>query len=187
VRLAARAGPLLEKWLAPGVARSAALAGLAALALVPALWALPLADDPQVRFDRRWDVALRLAGWVKRHTTLDAVFAGPPEPCYFLSGLTGRKCVALPPGHMNPAVDPRPRLADLERLLKPEDEAGFLALAWRYRVSHVLLLPPDPARARETIAACSAWPSLSAAYVNAESSFVVLRVAGADGSAAAAP
>jgi len=162
--------------------RSEAILLLAAAALVPALGALGEV--------RRWLVFLdaRLAGrqpvvaWIRQNTPLDAVFACPPEDAYVLvAGLTGRKCVAVPAGHMNPGVNAQQRLADLERMLEAEREEDFLALARAYGVTHLLILrdsSQDLSAARQRYAS---WECLEPAFQSEDDPALIYRIRAAPG------
>jgi hypothetical protein len=78
--------------------------------------------------------------WIRDATPIDAVFACTPlEGHLTVAGLCGRKCVAVPIGHLNPAVEGARLLEDLEEMLDTEDERSFLTLAGRHRVSYVLV------------------------------------------------
>lgn len=145
--------------------RGEAILLLAAAALVPALSGIGEV--------RRWLVFLdaRLAGrqpvvhWICENTTLESVFASPPEDAYVLvAGLTGRKCVAVPAGHMNPGVDAQRRLADLARMLEVEREEDFLALARAYGVTHLLVLRDSPEELSAIRDRYDTWNSLERVF-----------------------
>ncbi len=171
----------LATWLAAGVrgarrdlARRAGIATLLALSTGPALFNLPLASSYLMRLDERWQASLATARWIRANTPLEAVFACPPETGYFLSGLTGRRCLALPPGHMNPALDAEARYADVAELLNTPDEEVFRRLAARYGATHLLVTPAPRflARARETYAR---WRCLEPAGL-ADSTVLLYRI-----------
>jgi hypothetical protein len=134
-------------------------AGLALLALGPAIPDLRIADTYLIRLDPHWSSTLATADWVRRATPPGSVFACPPEDGYYLSGLTGRACIALPAGHMNPAADLEARTADLATLLTTRDESEFLALARRYGADYLLVEPGSPG-AREALGAYAGWRCL---------------------------
>jgi hypothetical protein len=159
-----------------GTARRAGIAALLALSVAPALFSLPVADSYLMRLDERWRASLATARWVRANTPHEAVFACPPETGFFLSGLTGCKVVALPPGHMNPAADVDTRLSDLSEMLTTRDEQDFLRLAARYRVTHLLVTP----RTSGARAVYSRWGSLEPVDL-ADSTVLVYRIRRAAG------
>ena len=156
------------------LARRAGIAAFLALGTGPALFSLPVADSYLMRLDERWLAPLSMARWIRTNTPQEAVFACPPEAGFFLSGLTGRKVVALPPGHMNPAADVEARFSDLGEMLSTRDEGVFLRLAARYGVTHLLVTPPAGG-ARATRAVYARWGSLEPASL-ADSSVLVYRI-----------
>lgn len=125
-------------------ARAGAVLGIGLLTLGPALPGLQVADSYLTHFDQRWKSTLATAAWVRRATPAASVFVCSPEAGFLLAGLTGRQCIALPLGHMNPASNPEARLADLGELVTTRDETTFLRLARRYGAGYLLL---DPALA----------------------------------------
>lgn len=150
---------------------------LAAAALVPAL------NDLDER--RRWLVFLeaRLAGrqpvvtWIRQNTSLKAVFACPPEDAYVLvAGLTGRKCVAVPAGHMNPGVNAQQRLADLALMLAAEREEDFLALARAYGVTHLLILRDSVEELSAAQQRYTSWDCLEPAFQTHSDPALIYRV-----------
>ena len=152
-------------------ARLTAIATLLALSAAPALFSLPVADSYLMRLDDRWRATRAMARWIRTNTPLESVFACPPEVGFFLSGLTGRKVIALPPGHMNPAADVEARFSDLGEMLSTRDEQVFLRLAARYGVTHLLLTPP----AGEARAIYARWESLEPANLT-DSTALVYRI-----------
>ncbi len=162
--------------------RSETMLVLTAAALVPALGALGEV--------RRWLVFLdaRLAGrqpvvnWIRENTPLDAVFACPPEAAYVLvAGLTGRKCVAVPAGHMNPGVNAQQRLADLERMLEVEREEDFLVLARAYGVTHLLILRDSSEELSAARQRYASWECLEPAFQSEEDPALIYRVRATSG------
>jgi hypothetical protein len=168
-RLAARArSPQLQ------AVRLSWAAGLLAVAVGPALPSLPLADSYVLRFDRGWSSMLATAAWVRASTPFDAVFACDPEAGFYLSGLTGRKCLALPPGHMNPASDVETRYRDLREMLTTPEEEVFRPLAVRYGATYLLAIPAR-GTARTARAVYGAWTCLEPANLS-DSSALVYRI-----------
>lgn len=138
---------------------SAAVLGIVALTLGPALPSLQVADSWLIRIDQRWRNTLATAEWVRNQTPASSVFVCSPDAGYILAGLTGRKCIALPIGHMNPASNPEARLSDLYELVSTRDEMAFLRLARRYGASYVLVDPAmEASSGMERI--YSGWSSL---------------------------
>jgi hypothetical protein len=116
--------------------------GLVLFAVAPALPSLPLAQSYPIHvMGADWNEVLRVAKWIRTRTEFDAVIACDPGVGYCLSGLTGRKCVALPPGHMNPASDYEQRTSDLHEMLTTSDEDVFRPLAARYQVDYFMAIP----------------------------------------------
>jgi hypothetical protein len=151
----------IPEWLAPRLPRGAGSlvrraggVALLGLAVGPALPSLQVSDSFLVHLDRRWDATFAAAEWVRAHTPARSVFVCAPEVGYSMSGLTGRKCIALPPGHMNPAADLAARYADLTEMLTTHDEAVFARLARGYHADYFLplLAPREAAAARVTYA-----------------------------------
>ena len=155
-------------------ARRVVIAVFLALGTGPALLSLPVADSYLMRLDGRWQASLSMARWIRTNTPLEAVFACPPEAGFYLSGLTGRKVIALPPGHMNPAADVDARFSDLGEILSTRDEEVFLRLAARYGVTHLLLTPPA-GEARAACAVHARWRCLEPANLS-DSSALVYRI-----------
>lgn len=168
-RLASRARPVRRRAVRLGWA-----AGLLVLAVGPALPSLPLADSYVHRLDRGWNSMLATAAWVRASTPFDAVFACDPDAGYYLSGLTGRKCLALPPGHMNPASDVETRYSDLREMLSTPNESVFRSLAARYGATYLLAIPA-PGTARAARAVYGAWKCLEPANL-ADSTALVYRI-----------
>jgi hypothetical protein len=156
------------------VARRTWITALLALGAAPALLSLPVADSFLIRLDERWQSSLKTASWIRTNTPREAVFACPPETGFFLAGLTGRKVIALPPGHMNPAADVEVRLSDLGRMLSTRDEEVFQPLAARYGATH-LLVTPEPGAATFARETYGHWRCLEPANLT-DSSALVYRI-----------
>jgi hypothetical protein len=119
--------------------RPLAVALLVGVSLSPALPRLPRAASYVTRAGEDWRGTFDLARWISLHTDPDAVLIAHAGASYFLAGLTGRAMVVLPAGHMNPAIDPRPRQADVYTMLTTGDERTFASLAERYRADYLLV------------------------------------------------
>ena len=79
------------------------LVGLLAyvLVLVPALIFVPLADSYLVRLPPLQAANRATVDWIERNTELEDVFACEPLFCHLVvAGLSGRKCMAVPIGHI---------------------------------------------------------------------------------------
>ena len=106
--------------------------------------------------------------WIRENTTLDDVFVTEPETGYLLvAGMTGRKCVALPLGHLNPAANAARRTRDVENMLAATDEASFRQIARRYKANYLLIVerasdPPPVPHAR------TRWAKLREAFSSAD-------------------
>jgi len=132
----------------PGDARLGQLlwiSGPLVAALAPAVPYVGLADVYLVDVVRVEQSRRPVVDWIRSSTAIDAVFASPPQLGYLtVAGLTGRKCVAVPLGHLNPGVDGARLLAELRVLLDTNDEQEFLTLARRHRVSHLMMVGSSP-------------------------------------------
>lgn len=149
-------------WLARkarGAARWVALAGIALAALGPAVADLRSADFELIHLDARWRSSLQSAAWIRTHLPDDAIIACHPDAAYTMAGLTGRKTVALPEGHMNPAVDAQRRYADLGVMLTTPDPQQFQTVATTYGVTHLMALP-QPGLAAAVRQTYARWPIL---------------------------
>jgi hypothetical protein len=129
----------------PGLARFMWILLMVVAVLSPVMPYMEVARNFQVGVTQIENVRSETTEWIRGNTKLDSVFACDPHDAYlFVSGLTGRKCVAVPSGHMNPAVDAASRLEDVSQLLTTEDEVRFCDLARTYGVSHVLIRLTSP-------------------------------------------
>jgi len=159
---------------ARATARWAGALALLALGIGPALSRVEIADLYPMRLDQRWASMLATARWVRGHTALESVFVCTPDAGYDISGLTGRKCVVLPPGHMNPAANFEARLADVRDMLTTRDEHVFLPLARRYRADYLLALP-EPGTSEALRGIYDRWDCLEATDL-ADSAMLVYRI-----------
>ena len=89
--------------------------------------------------------------------------------------MTGRKTVALPPGHLNPAVDADQRASDVETMLTTSDEATFLSLARKYDVDF-LIRPRDESEDESRLTVYTAWSRLSPAFVSESGDTIIYRI-----------
>jgi hypothetical protein len=132
----------------PSLARLLWIGVLLVVVVIPNLLFVPLAGSYLVDLRQVQTANRETAEWIQSDTLLDDVFACDPLLCHLVvAGLTGRKCMAVPVGHMNPAVDARRRLGELSTLLVIEDEAEFIELARQHGVTHLLLRPRSPEEA----------------------------------------
>ncbi len=162
-------------WLGRAAARRVAAMGLKRLAfgatmvalcaagVGPALPHLPAAGSYLRRIDASWGPMLDVGRWVRSSTGIDATFACEENLCYYLAGLTGRKCVAVLAGHMNPRLDAVRRRADLHEMLGATREPVFAALARQYQVNY-LLVPLDPEGQRKVLETYPSWRSIEPAF-----------------------
>jgi hypothetical protein len=174
VWLAERAASRVRRAASRSAARVAVLLGLVLLAVGPAIPRIGAAGSQLIRFDERWAQTLELSAWVREHTPFDATFACPPALGYFLASLTGRKCLALPPGHMNPAADAEARIADLRTMLTTAGQDTFVALARRYRATYLLTVPA-PGSSAATQAFYADWKCLEPANLS-DSTTLIYRI-----------
>ena len=122
---------------------------------------LEVADAYMVDLRRVVNTRGAVVDWIRSSTPIDAVFACAPQDGYItVAGLSGRKCVAVPLGHLNPSVEGGRLLAELQTLLETDDEQEFLALARRHRVSYLLMDGASPNGARR-LSRLLRWRSLS--------------------------
>lgn len=160
------------------VVRVATTAALAAVTLGPALRYVDAVGDQLMHLDAKWQSSLRVGAWIRDHLPPDAVVACNPDASYMMAGLTGRKVVALPAGHMNPAVDVARRYDDLRILVTTADAGQFATVAARYGVTHLMALPPRPEAVAAVRANYAGWANLDALDVG-DSTVLMYRVAGA--------
>jgi hypothetical protein len=147
-------------WLAVRT-RRAAVAAVVIACLAPAVFRLPAAGSFLVRpSGDEWRDIFDLGKWLESHTSVDDVLVADPEASYLVAAVSGRKVVALPPGHMNPAVDPRPRLADLQEMLATSDELEFSRRAARYGARY-LIVHGDPSGPDTLRGRYESWQSLA--------------------------
>jgi len=158
--IASLATRLARRGRANVTARAGWALGLAALAVGPGAFHLEDAGRFVTRLDEPWQAFMRVADAVAAATPSGAVIAAPPEVSYFVAGLTGRRAVALPAGHTNPAVDPVARGLDVDSMLTTRDDARFTALVRRFQVA-ALLLPAGSAAGESTEARFAARPELA--------------------------
>ncbi len=82
--------------------------------------------------------------WLREHTALETTIAADPETAYFITcGMLGRKTVALPPGHANPAAVAEARIAAAREMLSTSDPTEFRRLARLYDVDYLLVTAAD--------------------------------------------
>jgi hypothetical protein len=144
-------------------ARWAVAAAALAVAVGPALPQLKEANGYLLRVGPDWAPILGTADWLDRHAAPDAVVAAPMGAGYFVCGLSGRRAVTLPSGHLNPAVDPAPRARDLEAMLSATSESTFVALARTHHVDY-LLATNDRAPQALLHERYAGWKSLKQVY-----------------------
>jgi hypothetical protein len=163
----------LRRLQVPDVAWSALIA---IAVLSSSLWFVPLAGSYQVdlgEFERRRGP---LAEWIRRAVPPDAVFAADPHHCLLtVAGLTGRRCVAVPPGFMNPSVAPGHREAVLTTILTTKDDETFLAAMHTAGATHLLVIVDAPGSAALARRAASS-PSLRLGFSSADGRQLVFQV-----------
>lgn len=146
------------------------------LTLTPALRYLPQARNYFISIDQQLDRNKEWLTWLRENTPIDATIACQPQTAYLLvCGLTGRKTVALPPGHLNPAVDADQRASDVETMLTTSDEAEFLSLAVKYGAD-LLIVPREPPPADGRWEARASWSCLQAALASTNDAPNVYRI-----------
>ncbi len=108
--------------------------------LAPALPFIPLAQAYLVDVERVVEGRREAIDWLRSSTLPGDVIACRPLLGHLVvSGLAGRKSVAVPVGHMNPTSDALQRSRDLETMLSSSDGGEVVRLAERYKVSHFYL------------------------------------------------
>lgn len=124
-----------RRWAARGAV------AVCAASFAVSFWMLPYGLAHAYPVERMLRQYAPLTRMIRSETALDDVFLAHPEVSLrVVHGLTGRKCVAVPRGHANPAVDARRRVADAERALAGEDAAELAGVLRRYSVDYVLLV-----------------------------------------------
>jgi len=124
-----------------------AISGILLLAaLGPALRYRSEAEAFPMRLDASWAGLLRLGDWISERTPPGAIIAADPTYAYYLAGLTGRRAQLVPEGHLNPRVDPAPRIEVLSTLMQTGDPAVFEAARERLPVNYVLHVPTTSAQ-----------------------------------------
>lgn len=111
----------------------------------------------------------KLITWIRQNTEITDVIACDPYFGYHLvAGLTGRKCVAVRAGHMNPQVDAQKRWTDLETILTTTNQQDFAALADKYSVDYLLVIRDDtqPNTFPQVQARYKSWPILTPRFSN---------------------
>jgi hypothetical protein len=162
----------------PWVARLLWIGGPLVAALAPALPYLGVADAYLVDVRRVVDSRREVVEWMQTSTPIDAVIACTPQTGYLtVAGLTGRKCVAVPIGHLNPSVEGRLLLDELRTLLATDDEGEFLKLARRHRVSYLLIDTVSPNRALR-LSQLLQWRSLRPVFENGDRTSLVFEIRG---------
>lgn len=115
--------------------------------------------------------------WILAHTTLDANFLCAPDVGYMVvAGLTGRKCVAVSPGHTNPLADAPQRQRDARTLLETEDPLEFERLARRYGATHLLLLFDSPQRVALVAARYASWSFMAPVFLSRDGRDVIFGI-----------
>lgn len=175
-------------WLARGPAAVAfAVVMLAALVAGPGLRGLAGANHYLLKLDPLLEQTREVRAWICAHTELDAVFVSAPDPGYqVVAALTGRKCIALSEGHMNPQADVVQRHVDLKAMLDAMEPGEFLPLARKYGAEYLLLVEAvDGSGVAAVRPHHQRWACLRTEFVAADGSAVVYRIV--DGTEGAMP
>ena len=118
-----------------------------------------------------------LLGWLRTHTKLDTVIAADVSTSYFLiSGAAGRKSVALPLEHANPAIAAVQRATDVSALLETPSAAALQTVVSRYHAAYLVLTDEPYDRAWERRAALAALSGLECVWVAPDDVARVYRV-----------
>jgi hypothetical protein len=148
----------------PWVAHLLWIGGPLVAALAPAMPFLDVADAYMVDLRPVVETRREVVDWIQSSTPIEAVFACPPLDGYLtVAGLSGRKCVAVPLGHLNPAADGRRLLSELQTMLETDDEQEFLTLARQHQVSYLLMDGASPNGARR-LSRILRWRSLTPVF-----------------------
>jgi len=149
----------------------------AAVAFGPGLRGVKGAGRYFIELDPLLERTSQLRGWICQNTSLEDVFVCPREAGYQLvAGLTGRKCIAVSPGHTNPLADLRQRLADLGTMLSTTDEQLFANLAQRYGASYLLLPCSGQQEADVLRQHYENWTHLRLAFAESQAGAVVYQI-----------
>ena len=143
----------------------------------PALRELSRTDDDLLDLEPLLADTRELCTWIRANTGLEATFVCHREMAYqVVSGLTGRKCIVVSPGHTNPSVDLRRRLNDLDTMLRATDAEAFARLAADYGATHLLLPIAGPEDLPEVRRRYDAWPCLEPVFVASDGTALVYRI-----------
>lgn len=144
--------------------------------LIPAFRYLPEAGRYFVSVDEELSGNEDWVRWIQQDTPIEATFVCRPETAHFLvCGIAGRKAVALPSGHLNPAVDAEQRTADVRTMLTTTDEARFLSLARKYKVEFLVDEPESDAETNQPPDRAG-WTSLRIEFVSIRGATVIYRI-----------
>lgn len=155
---------------------------VAVLVISGVTWALGWRQLPEPEYEFR-DAGRLLArhgataAWLRAHSDINDVCAADIDIGYeVIGGLTGRKCIAVPTGHMSPASDALRRMADLGRLVTARHEAEFCRVARAYGVRYYVVTSDHRDRGRRRLAQRLQWTTLAPVFADPDSGTVVFRV-----------
>ena len=118
--------------------------------------------------------------WIRGNTSIEEVFACQPLEAYLVvAGLTGRKCVAVPIGHMNPSVNAAKRLSDLDTMLVTQNEEEFSRFAAQYGVNY-LMMNSRSAVETDRLRLLFSWRSLTPEFKSSAEQVVIFKIISTD-------
>jgi hypothetical protein len=170
-------------WLARQLAQAAkrprlvpaAAIVLGTLAVGPAMWHLTPDDSYFVSVPQLQEQTRQVRAWIQMHTALEDTIACDPELGYkVVSGLTGRKCIAVPIGQMNPAPDVRQRHDVLHALVSGKEPAAAAETARKYGARYLLFQTTEGGAA--AVEPWDACPALERCFTADDGSAVIYRI-----------
>ncbi len=156
---------------------AAALLVLFTLVVVPGLRGCSHAGKYLIDLEPLLAHTADLRAWIRDNTALEDVFVCPPDVGYcVIAGLTGRKCVAVSPGHSNPTLDYQTRHDDVRTMLETDQPEILSALARRYRARYLALVTPPGDGGPVVPHLCADQPILETVFCSQDGSAVVYRL-----------
>jgi hypothetical protein len=150
---------------------------LAAVVAGPTLWQSARQGEYFIGLDQLLNRTRETRAWIVSHTSLEDTIACDPELGYaVVSGLTGRKCIAVSPGHMNPTPHVQERFAESRERLSAEDPTVAAAIARRYGAGYLFFTFASPESARAATEACDRCRELERCFSSDDGSAIIYRI-----------
>lgn len=146
-----------RRWRLGMAGRVMLTAGIAALALGPALARLPLVALESLVLDEGWAPVRTLADRLQALGASGRVIAVEPSVGYLLSGIAGTRALLLPAGHMNPRADFDEQLRAVETLLQASDESTFVTQLERTPTDYLIHNVQDTTQRRMLLQRHERW------------------------------